>query len=61
MTISAVFVLGIMGSKLVRPGGEIVWPPKVRETIFGYNRIAALQDPLATAPEIIANVSCVDF
>ncbi|PJR08742.1 esterase/lipase family protein [Sinorhizobium meliloti] len=61
MTIAAVFVPGIMGSELVRPGGEVVWPPKVSETIFGYKRINALQDPEARATRIIANVSCVDF
>ena len=61
MRVAAVFVPGIMGSELVRPGGEVVWPPKVSETIFGYNRIAALQDPLAHAPRIISNVSCFDF
>jgi phospholipase A1 len=61
MTIAAVFVPGIMGSELVRPGGEVVWPPKVSETVLGYKRIAALQDPAARATRIISNVSCVDF
>ena len=61
MTITTVLVPGIMGTELTRTSGEVVWPPKVRETIFGYNRIDALQDPTASPTRIIANVSCVDF
>jgi pimeloyl-ACP methyl ester carboxylesterase len=61
MASTIVFVPGIMGSELQRPNGEIVWPPKVSETILGYHRIAELQDPAARATRIIANVSCVDF
>jgi pimeloyl-ACP methyl ester carboxylesterase len=55
-----VFVPGIMGTEL-KLGREVVWPPKVAETIFGYNRINALQDPSVVATRVIANVSCVDF
>lgn len=57
----AVLVPGIMGTELVLPDGEVVWPPKVRETLFGYRRIAKLQDPSAQPGRIIPNVSCVDF
>lgn len=56
----AVLVPGIMGSELVLPDGEVVWPPKVRETLFGYRRIDKLQDPAARPTRIISNVSCVD-
>jgi pimeloyl-ACP methyl ester carboxylesterase len=50
-----------MGTELLLPDGEAVWPPKVRETLFGYRRIAKLQDPSARPSRIISNVSCVDF
>jgi pimeloyl-ACP methyl ester carboxylesterase len=50
-----------MGTELVLPDGEVVWPPKVRETLFGYRRIAKLQDIDARPTRVIANVSCVDF
>lgn len=55
-----VFVPGIMGTEL-KLGAEVVWPPKVSETIFGYNRIADLQNPAVVATRVIAKVSCVDF
>ncbi len=61
MVSAIVFVPGIMGTELVLPDGEVVWPPKVAETIFGYHRIAQLQDPAARATKVIAKVSCVDF
>jgi hypothetical protein len=61
MTIAAVFVPGIMGTELVLPDGEIVWPPKVSETVLGYRRIDKLQDPRARPARIISAVSCVDF
>lgn len=57
---AVVFVPGIMGTEL-KLGSEVVWPPKVTETIFGYNRIADLQNPAVVATRVIANVSCVDF
>lgn len=57
----AILVPGIMGTELVLPGGEVVWPPKIGETIFGYRRIVKLQDPAARATRIISNVSCADF
>lgn len=56
----AVLLPGIMGTELKLPDGEVVWPPKVRETIFGYGRIDKLQDPAAQATRIIRSVSCVD-
>lgn len=56
-----VFVPGIMGTELVLPDGEVVWPPKVTETLFGYRRIDKLQDAAARPTRVIANVSCVDF
>ena len=58
---ASVFVPGIMGTELQLPGGEVVWPPRVAETIFGYHRIKPLQDPAARATRVIAKVSCVDF
>ncbi|WP_417721012.1 esterase/lipase family protein [Salipiger sp.] len=61
MSLAAVFVPGIMGTELKLPSGEVVWPPKVTETIFGYNRIDKLQSPDLRATEVIRNVSCVDF
>jgi phospholipase A1 len=57
----AVLVPGIMGTELVLPDGEVVWPPKVSETLFGYGRIQKLQDPHLQPSRIISNVSCVDF
>lgn len=57
----AVLVPGIMGTELVLPDGELVWPPKVSETLFGYSRIAKLQDASVLPRKIIPNVSCVDF
>jgi hypothetical protein len=57
----AVLIPGIMGTELVLPDGEVVWPPTVKETLFGYKRIAKLQDASAQPGKIIANVSCVDF
>ena len=58
---AVVFVPGIMGTELQLPDGEIVWPPRVTETIFGYHRIAKLQDPAVRPTRVIPNVSCVDF
>lgn len=56
-----VFLPGIMGSELVLPDGEVVWPPKVTETIFGYKRIDKLQSPDLRVTRVIGNVSCVNF
>jgi pimeloyl-ACP methyl ester carboxylesterase len=61
MSITAIFVPGIMGTELNLPSGEVVWPPKVSETILGYGRIAELQSPDLSATRIIRKVSCVDF
>lgn len=61
MKIVAVLIPGIMGTELVLPDGEVVWPPKVSETLLGYKRIAKLQDASARPGRVIANVSCVDF
>ena len=57
----AVLVPGIMGTELMLPGGEVVWPPRVAETVLGYRRLSKLQDPAARPTRIISNVSCVDF
>lgn len=57
----AILVPGIMGSELVLPDGEVVWPPKVRETLFGYRRIEKLQDAAARPTRIISSVSCIGF
>lgn len=61
MSISVVFLPGIMGSELELPSGEVVWPPTVSEVVSGYHRIEELQDPSARATRIIPNVSCVKF
>ena len=61
MSMAAVLVPGIMGSELQLSDGEVVWPPKVSETIFGYKRLDRLLDPSAQATRLIGNVSCVDF
>jgi len=59
MTLTVVFVPGILGSELVSPDGEVVWPPKATETILGYDRIDKLQSATLRATQIIRNVSCV--
>lgn len=56
-----VLVPGIMGTELVLPGGEVVWPPKVQETLLGYRRIDKLQDSAVRPTRIIGTVSCIDF
>lgn len=61
MSSSAVFLPGIMGTELQLPDGEVVWPPRASETVFGYKRIAKLQSPLLVATQVIRNVSCFDF
>lgn len=61
MSISAVFLPGIMGTELQLPDGEVVWPPKASETVFGYKRITKLQSPQLVATRVIRNVSCFDF
>ncbi|SDE53644.1 Lecithin:cholesterol acyltransferase [Salipiger thiooxidans] len=61
MKTTVVFLPGIMGSELVLPDGEVVWPPKVTETVFGYKRIEKLQSPNLRVTRVIGNVSCVDF
>jgi pimeloyl-ACP methyl ester carboxylesterase len=50
-----------MGTELKLPDGEVVWPPRVTETLLGYRRIDKLQDAAAVPTRIIPNVSCVDF
>ncbi len=61
MSVTAVFVPGIMGTELQMPNGEVIWPPKVSETVFGYKRIDKLQSPDLRATKIVRNVSCVDI
>lgn len=54
-----VFVPGTMGSELVLPSGEVVWPPTVPETQFGYGRIDKLLDPSLRVRDIVRAVWCV--
>lgn len=61
MVVTAILVPGIMGTKLQLPDGDLVWPPSVKEAIFGYGDIGKLQDPAAIPTEIIDSISCVDF
>ncbi|EPX85129.1 lipase/acyltransferase domain-containing protein [Salipiger mucosus] len=61
MSLTAVFVPGIMGTELKLPDGEVVWPPRVTETVFGYHRLDKLQHPDLRPTEVIRNVSCVAF
>jgi len=51
-----VFVPGIMGSEL-RLDGEKVWPPKLKEIIFGYGRINELMSDALVPRAVIDNVS----
>lgn len=60
MTKVIVFVPGIMGTELAL-GTEVVWPPTVTETIFGYKRLAKLQNSATRPVKVISSVSCVDF
>jgi hypothetical protein len=51
---SVVVIPGMMGSRLRIPGtGEEVWPPRVGEVIFGYDRIDKLVRPDLQAFSII--------
>jgi len=54
-----IFVPGTMGSQLLLPDGEVVWPPTVRETQFGYDRIDKLLDPHLRVGDIVREVWCV--
>lgn len=60
MSHAIVFLPGIMGTSLTLDGKE-VWPPKPRETVFGYKRIDALQSDDVQVGEIINSVSCFGF
>jgi pimeloyl-ACP methyl ester carboxylesterase len=61
MKSAAVLIPGIMGTELVLPDGEILWPPKVQETLLGYRRIDKLQRQDVRPTQIIKSVSCVEF
>jgi hypothetical protein len=54
-----VFVPGTMGSQLIMPDGEMVWPPGVDETQFGYDRIEKLLNPGLRVGDVVRNVWCV--
>lgn len=54
-----VFVPGILGSRLTLDGDE-VWPPSLREAVFGHARPDALADRRAVAGEPIDRVACFD-
>lgn len=56
-----VFVPGTMGTALVAPDGEGLWPPQLLETQFGYRRMDRLLDPAVQPGAIIAQVACFDF
>ena len=57
---TAVLVPGIMGTRLALDGEE-VWPPTPAENMFGYKRIAELQDDRVVPTELIYNVLSFDF
>ncbi len=59
MTKLTVFLPGIMGSELFL-GGEKLWPPKVSETIRGYQRVDKLLDEAVVHGEVIDKVACFD-
>lgn len=54
-----VFVPGTMGSELILPNGEVVWPPTAGETQFGYNRTDKLLVPDLRVGDIVRAVWCV--
>lgn len=56
-----VFIPGTMGTALVAPDGEELWPPQLLETQFGYRRMDRLLDPAVQPGAIIAKVACFDF
>lgn len=56
-----VFVPGVMGTELRAADGELLWPPTLWETQFGYGRIDKLVADGVVAGDIIRKVSCVDF
>jgi len=53
-----VFVPGTMGSELVLPDGEVVWPPTALETQLGYGRIDKLLDPGLRVRDVVRAVWC---
>lgn len=56
----AFVVPGIMGTRLSL-GNEEVWPPTPKETIFGYKRLAKLQDKHVRPTTLIYNVLSFQF
>lgn len=52
-----VLLPGIMGSRLALDAEE-VWPPTIVEAMFGYGRLAELQQPSLRATDVIRAVSC---
>jgi pimeloyl-ACP methyl ester carboxylesterase len=56
-----VFVPGTMATELRAADGELLWPPKLLETQFGYRRIDKLVGEGVVADQIIRKVACVDF
>lgn len=63
----AVFVPGIMGTRLVLPEAasgsrdEEVWPPSALEVAFGYKKIDKLQSDKLVTGAVIDNVACFGF
>ena len=59
---AAVFIPGIMGTRLIAADGEEeLWPPTPLETQFGYERVDKLLDDGVRPGTIIRNVLCFDF
>lgn len=58
---AVVFVPGVMGTELVDSKQQVLWPPAVKETVFGYKRVDQLLGDDVVARDIIENVSCLDF
>lgn len=53
-----VFVPGIMGTALVTPDGEEVWPPTALETQFGYKRKKELMRDDLKVGDVIRKLLC---
>lgn len=54
-----VFIPGIMGSELIAPDGEKIWPPTPFEVIGGYGRTDKLVGPDLRAGDVIRS-ACID-
>ena len=56
---AVVFIPGTLGTELHARDGELLWPPKLHETQFGYGRLDQLLDEGVVPGAIIRKVACV--